>query len=261
MNLFKSYSDMKKLSVVIPAYNEEANIEKTVRAFYEELHTECIDHEILVVNDNSKDQTLAVLEKLEGEIPTLRHLTNSAPNGYGYACQKGLNHFMGDCVAITMADLSDDPKDLVKYYRIMEAKGCDMVFGSRWAKESRVVDYPKNKLWLNRLVNHCIRLLFWFEYDDVTNGFKLFSRETMDGLKPFLSGQFSFALELPLKAIVRGYSYEVVSNNWYNREIGKSNLKLKSMFFRYTFILIYCLNERMFSMGDYKKGNLNSCRK
>lgn len=250
-----------KLSVVIPAYNESGNISKTVLAFYEELSAENIDHEILVINDNSKDNTLEIIEQLEKNIPTLRHLTNMSPNGYGYACQKGLNNYIGDCVAVTMADLSDDPKDLVNYFRTMEKSKCDMVFGSRWMKESKVVNYPPNKLWLNRLVNHCIRLLFWFSYDDVTNGFKLFSREAMDGIKPFISGQFSLALELPLKGIIRGYSYKVVPNNWYNREIGESNLKLKSMFFRYTFILNYCLNERLFSMGDYKKGKINAGRK
>ena len=248
---------MKMLSVVIPAYNEEGNIENTVKSFYRELTAEHIDHEILVINDNSQDKTLAVLKKMKEEIPTLRYLTNIAPNGYGYACQKGLNNFIGDCVAIVMADLSDEPKDFVKYFRVMEREKCDMVFGSRWTKKSKVVNYPKNKLWLNRVVNHCIRLLFGFKYNDVTNGFKLFSRETIEGLKPFLSGQFSLALELPLKGIIRGYSYKVISNNWYNRELGESNLKLKAMFFRYTFILIYCMNERLFSMGDYKKGRLN----
>lgn len=251
---------MMKLSVVIPAYNEEDNIEKTVRAFYEELALEQIEHEILVINDNSKDGTLSVLEKLENEIPTLRHLTNLAPNGYGYACRKGLTNYTGDCVAVTMADLSDDPKDLVKYFRTMEDKGCDMVFGSRWTKESKVVNYPKNKLWLNRLVNHVIRILFGFRYNDVTNGFKLFSRDAMDGVQPFLSGQFSLALELPLKGIIRGYSYEVVPNNWYNREAGESNLKVKQMFFRYMFILNYCLNEKLFSMGDYRKERINKGR-
>lgn len=249
-----------KLSVVIPAYNEAGNISKTVHAFYKELSAAGIEHEILVINDNSTDNTLEVIEDLEKEIQTLRHLTNMAPNGYGYACQKGLNNYKGDCVAITMADLSDEPKDLVKYFRKMEETKCDMVFGDRWTKDSKVIGYPKNKLWLNRLVNHVIRFIFFFRYKDVTNGFKLFSKQTMDGLKPFISGQFSLALELPLKGIIRGYSYEVVPNNWYNREIGESNLKLKSMFFRYTFILMYCLNEKLFSMGDYKKNKINKSR-
>lgn len=249
-----------KLSVVIPAYNEAENLPKTIGEIYDELVKENIEHEILVSNDNSEDNTAEVIEKLERKYPTMRHVFNSHPNGYGYAVRRGLENFNGDCVVITMADLSDDPKDIVKYYRKMQETGCDMVFGSRWMKGAKVVDYPKKKLWLNRLVNNCIRFMFFFKYNDVTNGFKLFSKETIDGLKPFISGQFSFALELPLKAIVRGYSYEVVPNNWYNREVGESNLKIGKMMKRYLFVLLNCLNERLFSMGDYKKGVYNAPR-
>ena len=250
-----------KLSIVVPAYNEAGNIEKTIRAFFGELSRENIEHEILVVNDASNDETLEIILRLEAEIPTLRHVTNVAPNGYGYACQKGLENYSGDCVAIAMADLSDDPKDLVRFFRTMESSECDMVFGDRWTKESKVVGYPKNKLWLNRLTNHAIRILFCFAYKDVTNGFKLFRRSTIDGLKPFISGQFSLALELPLKGIIRGYSYRVVPNNWFNREIGESNLKIKAMFLRYAFVIANCLSERLFSMGDFKKNKFGKGRK
>lgn len=250
-----------KLSIVIPAYNEQGNIRHTVETIYQTMNAEGINHEILVVNDNSKDNTLRILEELSHEIASLRYVTNSAPNGYGYACQKGLNNFHGDCVVITMADLSDDPKDIVKFYREMQASDCDMVFGDRWDHSSVVTGYPKNKLWLNRLVNNCIRLLFFTSYRDMTNGFKLFKRSTIDGLRPFLTGQFSFALELPLKAVIRGYTYKVVPNNWYGRTVGESNLKIKQMFFRYTFVLLYCLIERLFSMGDYKKENCNKTRR
>jgi dolichol-phosphate mannosyltransferase len=246
-----------KLSVVIPAYNEEHNIIKTVYAFYNKLTEEKIEHEILVINDNSNDSTLKVLVSLEKKIPTLRHLTNNGLNGYGYAVRKGLINFNGDCVAVTMADLSDDPADLVKYYKTMKEHQCDMVFGSRWTKDSKVINYPPTKLIINRIVNHFIRIIFLFKYNDVTNGFKLFSRETIEGSQPFLTGQFSFALELPLKAIIRGYNYKIVSNNWHNREIGTSNLKLGKMFPRYAYILCYCLIEKIFSMGDFKKGNFN----
>lgn len=252
---------MRRLSVVIPAYNEEENIEKTILTFSNKLIEEKIPHEILIINDNSKDGTLGVLEKISNELSTVRFITNSAPNGYGYAVRKGLENFSGECVAVTMADLSDDPNDLVNYYRTMEDNNCDMVFGSRWMKGAKVVDYPKHKLLLNRIVNHIIRIMFCFKYNDVTNGFKLFSRETIDGIRPFLSGQFSLALEIPLKAIIRDYSYKVVPNSWYNREVGKSNLRIKEMVSRYLFILFYCLNERMFSMGDYKKGKYNKPRK
>jgi dolichol-phosphate mannosyltransferase len=246
-----------KLSVVIPAYNEENNIEKTVCAFYDKLIEEKIEHEILVINDNSKDNTLHVIESLEKKIHTLRHLTNTGLNGYGYAVRKGLLNFEGDCVAVTMADLSDDPIDLVNYYKTMNNHQCDMVFGSRWMKKSKVINYPASKLIINRIVNHFIRIIFLFKYNDVTNGFKLFSRETIEGTQPFLTGQFSFALELPLKAIIRGYNYKIIPNNWYNREIGTSNLKLSKMFPRYAYIVLYCLIEKFFSMGDFKKGKFN----
>jgi dolichol-phosphate mannosyltransferase len=246
-----------KLSVIIPAYNEENNVEKTIYAYYDELIKEKIEHEILVINDNSNDNTLSVIESLEKKISTLRHFTNTGLNGYGYAVRKGLLNFDGDCVVVAMADLSDDPCDLVNYYRTMEEHQCDMVFGSRWMKNSKVSNYPKYKLIINRLVNHFIRIIFLFQYNDITNGFKLFSRETIEGTQPFLTGQFSFALELPLKAIIRGFNYKVIPNNWHNREIGASNLKLRKMFPRYAYVVLYCLIEKFFSMGDFKKGKLN----
>jgi len=105
-----------KLSVVIPAYNEEGSIAETITYLYNTLQKENIEHEIVVINDNSKDNTLQVLEALQASIPTLLFYTNPGPNGFGFATRFGLEKFTGDCVAIMMADLSDDPGDLVKFY-------------------------------------------------------------------------------------------------------------------------------------------------
>jgi dolichol-phosphate mannosyltransferase len=87
-----------------------------------------IPHEILVVNDNSKDSTLAILLTLKKRIPTLNFITNEGPNGFGYAIRKGLEHFQGECLAIVMADLSDSPKDLVLFYQKMVSDDVDCVF-------------------------------------------------------------------------------------------------------------------------------------
>lgn len=241
-----------KLSVVIPAYNEAESIGETLRTLYAALTAERIDHELVVTNDNSKDDTLGRLEELAQEIPTLTYYTNPGPNGFGYAVRYGLERYQGACVAVVMADLSDDPADLVRYYRTMQ-QGYDCVFGSRWIKGGRVVDYPAHKKVLNRLANNLVKLLFRLRYDDCTNAFKLYSRHTMDGLKPFLSPHFNLTLELPLKAIVRGYSYAVVPNSWTNRKYGESKLKIKEMGSRYFFILLYCLIEKFFSRGDFHK--------
>ena len=243
-----------KLSIVIPAYNESESIVETLEKFYEELQREGIDHEILVVNDNSKDDTLAVLERMSLQIPTLRAITNAPPNnGFGYAVRKGLENFSGDCVAVVMADLSDDPKDAVKYYRTMMEGNYDCVFGSRFIKGGKVYDYPRHKLILNRIANTIVRFTFGIRYNDCTNAFKLYKKETIDGLKPFMSPHFNLTLELPLKAIVRGYTYTVVPNSWTNRKFGVSKLKIREMGSRYFFIMMYCLIEKFFARGDFKK--------
>ncbi len=243
-----------KLSVVIPAYNEAQNLPDTLQAFYAELHANNIDHELLVVNDNSKDNTIEVIQQLQQTIPTLRTIFNPAPhNGFGYAIRKGLENFSGDCVAIVMADLSDAPSDLVRFYNTMIEQKVDCVFGNRFAKGGKVINYPKNKLFLNRFVNNMIAFVFKIRYNDVTNAFKLYSRQAMEGLKPFMSPHFNLTVELPLKAIVRGYSYTIVPNSWQNRKHGESNLKIREMGSRYFFIVLYCLIEKFFSRGDFKK--------
>lgn len=241
-----------KLSVVIPAYNEEGSIEASVRVIQSELAGEGIPFEILVVNDNSKDKTEQILQGLKAELHGVNYINNEGPNGYGNAVRAGLESFSGDCVAIMMGDLSDSPADLVRYYRKMQ-EGYDCVFGSRFIKGGKTYDYPKLKLVINRLANMIVQVSLGLKYNDATNAFKLFSRETIQGLKPFLSHHFNLTLELPLKAIVRGYSYAVVPNSWTNRKTGESKLKIKEMGSRYFFILLYCLIEKFFSRGDYEK--------
>jgi dolichol-phosphate mannosyltransferase len=242
-----------KLSIVVPAYNEEAVIEQTVTAFHEELKKEKIQHEILVINDNSKDKTEKILQSLEKNIKELRHVNNNPPNGFGFAVRRGLENYSGDCVAVVMADMSDRPVDLVSYYHKMVEGNYDAVFGSRFIKGGKTIGYPKNKIFLNRLTNNIIRFLFGIKYNDTTNAFKLYKRETMEGLKPFLSHHFNLTVELPLKTIVRGYTYAVVPNYWTNRAVGQSNLKIKEMGSRYFYIILYCLIEKWLSRGDYKK--------
>lgn len=242
-----------KLSLVIPAHNEEGSIRETVLAFHEELHVEKIPHEILVVNDNSKDKTESILKDLNKKIPEVRFVNNQPPNGFGFAVRCGLENYSGDCVAIVMADMSDRPVDLVKYYRKMAEGGYDAVFGSRFKKGGKTIDYPRTKLFLNRFTNGLIKAMFGIRYNDVTNAFKLYKRETMDGLKPFLSHHFNLTVELPLKTIVRGYSYSVVPNYWTNRKAGESKLKIKEMGSRYFYIILYCLLEKWLSRGDYHK--------
>jgi dolichol-phosphate mannosyltransferase len=239
------------LSVVIPAHNEEGCIESTVRGLYEVLLAEKIQHEILVVNDNSSDSTEVILDRLKQELPSLRVVSNNPPHGFGFAVRKGLDTFSGDIVAVYMADASDSPQDLVKFFRILETTDVDCVFGSRFMRESKVIDYPIVKLILNRLANLFIQILFGIRYNDTTNAFKVYRRHVIHGVHPFLSHHFNLTVELPLKAIVRGFTFTVVPNSWTNRKTGISKLKIKEMGSRYLFIVLYCLIEKWLSMGDY----------
>ncbi len=243
-----------KLSIVIPAYNEEGSITETLLKLYETLLKYKVDHEIVVVNDNSKDNTEKLLSELKAQIPSLNYFTNEGPNGFGYAVRYGLDRFTGDCVAVMMADLSDDPEDLIRYYNKMQ-EGFDCVFGSRWIKGGKVIDYPWLKKIINRVANTIVRIFMGIRYNDTTNAFKLYRKEVITGLKPFLSPHFNLTLELPLKAIIRGYSYSIIPNSWTNRKYGESKLKIKEMGSRYFFILMYCWIEKQFSRGDYKKYN------
>jgi dolichol-phosphate mannosyltransferase len=249
-----------KLSVVIPAHNEEGAIELTVRNLYIHLKHHRIPHEILVVNDNSKDSTEKILKSLKRGIPTFRYINNRPPNGFGLAVRKGLAEFKGDAVAVYMADASDSPEDLVAFYQVMKKGEVDCVFGTRFSRESKVVDYPVHKLLLNRFANFFIRILFAMGYNDTTNAFKLYRRNVIVGVQPLISHHFNLTVEIPLKAIVRGYRYAVVPNSWTNRKSGISKLKIKEMGSRYLFIVLYCLIEKWLARGDYHRQRIENSK-
>jgi dolichol-phosphate mannosyltransferase len=241
------------LSVVIPAHNEEDCIYNTVAALCTKFQEENIPYEILVVNDHSSDGTEKVLAQLAMEFSGVRWVNNTEkPGGFGFAVLCGLENFAGDAVCVVMADASDDPNDVVKYYRKLE-EGYECVFGTRFHPEAQIVDYPPHKLYVNRLANNFIRTLFGMRYNDITNAFKCYRREVIQGIQPIISCHFNLTVELPLKAIVRGYSYTVVPTHWYNRTTGVSKLKIKEMGSRYLFIVMYVWLEKMLSRGDYRR--------
>jgi dolichol-phosphate mannosyltransferase len=241
------------LSIVIPAHNEEDCLESTVLNLYHHLKSAHVPHEILVINDNSTDQTERILQALSQDVETFCYVNNAPPHGFGFAVRRGLEVYRGDAVAIYMADASDKPEDLIRFWNTLNEEKVDCVFGTRFHRQSRVIDYPWPKRILNRLANKFIQLIFGLAYNDVTNAFKLYRRNVIEGAKPFLSHHFNLTVELPLKAIVRGYTYTVVPNDWINRKTGISKLKIKEMGSRYLFIVLYCLVEKWLSQGDYAK--------
>lgn len=240
------------LSVVIPARNEEGCVGATVCAVAETLRREDIPHEILVVDDGSTDGTAAVVRNLTDKFPEVRLVCNSGAHGFGYAVRAGLRLFTGDAVAVMMADNSDSPRDLIAYYRCLEG-GAECVFGSRFIRGGGTTGYPVHKWFINRVANRFIALLFGLSFNDITNAFKCYRRNVIEGLEPLISPHFNLTVEMPLKAIVRGYSYAVVPISWQNRAAGISKLKLREMGSRYLFIVLYLWLEKCLSRGDYHR--------
>jgi len=243
---------LQLLSVVIPARNEEGCIASTVKHLHLELSLQNVPHEIIVVDDHSTDGTWELLQKVAHENSNLRPVQNQGAPGFGRAIACGLEEMRGDAAVIMMADESDDCRDVVRYWQKLN-EGWDCVFGSRFMKGGGVIDYPGVKLFINRLANRFLSVLFRIKLNDTTNAFKAYRRTVIDGCQPLISPHFNLTVELPLKAIVRGYTWTVIPITWRNRRTGEAKLKIKEMGSRYLFICLYIWLEKYFSRGDYKK--------
>jgi dolichol-phosphate mannosyltransferase len=242
---------LTRLSIVIPARDEEGCIASTVRHLALELELRKVPFEIVVVNDGSDDRTLEILHQTAEEIPQLTVVDNEGRHGFGCAIMAGIDASSGDAVVIMMADESDDCRDVALYWEKLN-EGWDCVFGSRFIKGGGVVDYPRVKLAINRLANTIVRYAFRLKCNDITNAFKAYRKSVLDGCRPILSPHFNLTVELPLKAIVRGYTYTTVPITWRNRRSGVAKLKIAEMGSRYFFICAYVWLEKYFSRGDYR---------
>jgi len=244
--------ELQLLSIVIPARDEEGCIAAMVEHLHLELRLQEIPHEIVVVDDGSSDRTWQILQELTTRIPELKPVQNLGLHGFGRAIICGLDRMTGDAVVIMMADESDDSRDAVRYWHELNS-GFDCVFGSRFIKGGGTIDYPYVKLVINRLANKFLQMLFGIRLNDTTNAFKAYRREVIEGCRPLISPHFNLTVELPLKAIVRGYSWTVIPITWKNRRSGVAKLKIKEMGSRYLFICLYVWLEKYFSCGDYRK--------
>lgn len=243
---------LQLLSIVLPARDEEGCICSTVEHLHLELRLQGVPHEIVVVDDGSSDRTWELLLELQERIPELKPVQNKGLHGFGRAIICGLDAMSGDAVVIMMADESDDCRDVVRYWGELN-KGFDCVFGSRFIKGGGTIDYPVVKMFFNRMANKFLQFIFGINLNDTTNAFKAYRREVIDGCRPLIAPHFNLTVELPLKAIVRGFSWMVIPITWRNRRTGEAKLKIKEMGSRYLFICLYVWLEKYFSCGDYRK--------
>jgi len=220
------------LSIIIPAYNEEAVIGETVRRLVAHFRAAPHSFEILAVDNNSKDATAAVLTDLAATFPECRWIASPPRPGYGVAVRAGLDAYRGEAAVIVMADGSETPEDVAALYRLIE-NGADCGFGTRFRGEDRTAGYPKTKLRLNRLGNRLISTLIGYDYDDFTNGFKAYRRWVIDAMRPLRGEEFELTVEMAMKAVASGASIEVAANSWRERDAGGSKFKVARQSMRY----------------------------
>lgn len=238
-----------RLSVVIPAYNEEQNLPRTIGDLQLALREEMIPYEIVVVNDNSRDGTERVVRELMTLDADLRIVNRRPPGGFGRAIRTGLDEATGDVVCIVMADSSDHPEDVVAYYRKI-CEGYDCVFGSRFLRGSKVTDYPRGKLVVNRIVNKLMQWMFWCPFNDLTNAFKAYRTSVIRESGPFHSSHFNITIEMSLSALVRKYNIAQIPISWTGRTWGASNLRIREMGRRYLATLLRVYGDKLLLSDD-----------
>ena len=229
------------LSIVVPARNEADNLKDILDYFNNKLKN--VEFEVILINDFSEDDTLSRAESLFKAHKCFK-VFNNKKRGLGGAINLGIEKSLGSKVSIMMADLSDNISDLIRYNDIMDKTNADAVLGSRFIKGAKVIDYPLQKLVLNRIFNLFVSVLFWNNYNDYTNAFKIYKKSVLKEIMPLVSESFNIFLEIPLKVISRNYTFEITPINWTGRKKGKAKFKIKELRSKYLFTLIYCFIEK-----------------
>ncbi|MBI2061497.1 MAG: glycosyltransferase family 2 protein [Nitrospirae bacterium] len=239
-----------KPCLLVPAHNESALLSQTVENLTRTFNGHGISHHVLIVNDNSTDDTGLIANELGRRYPNVSTVHRHSEPGLGMALREGFARMIGDAVVICMADASDDPEDAVAYVRELEA-GYDCVFGSRFVPGAVVENYPFHKLVLNRIGNKMMQIMFWSAHNDLTNAFKAYRREVIEAVQPLISKRFNITVEIPLKALIRGFKVGTVPTHWYGREADRSKFAIREMGSRYLFTLLYVWLEKHLLRGDY----------
>ncbi len=231
-----------KVSILIPVRNEELVIKKIVDQLESELKN--LPYEIVFVDDFSTDNSFQELEEISKTKNQIL-LCKNKKKGLGGAITEGINKSTGEAICIMMCDFSDDINDFKKYYDILKNENVDAVFGSRFIKGSKINFYPKKKLILNRIFNLATKLLFFSDYNDFTNAFKIYKKSALLKMFPLVSESFNIFLELPLKIISRKMKYKIIPISWTTRKKGNSKFNIKELQSKYLFTLIYCWLEKI----------------
>ena len=233
-----------KLSIVVPARNEEDNIVEVIRKIEDTLG---FDHELVVVNDHSTDMTRKRVEELSRQYNCLALVDNTLPAGFANALRIGFKQGLGEYVIPVMGDLCDDLETITVMLAAME-QGYDVVCGSRYMKGGARLGGSKLKAFFSRWGGVSLRYLLGVPTHDICNAFKMYRREVLEAIESEAEG-FEISMELPLKAYYLGFKITEVPTVWHERSRGVSNFKVFKLLPRYIRLYFWAIGKRLQRRG------------
>ena len=244
----------KDLTILIPCYNEANSIGSTIEKIDGIFGNAGINFEIICINNNSLDNTELILKSTALKYKFVRYFNSPQIQGFGIAVKCGLEHCESRAVVIIMADGSEDPIEILQFYKKFE-EGYDCVFGTRFLDKSFIENYPRFKLFLNRLGNNFLSFVSGARYNDFTSGFKCYDLEKLKNVGPFFSNGFNLNVEMSLKFYLSGTRMAVMKNSWRERKTGisKFNVIKKNKNFIFTILYILLKNKFLILLNLAKK--------
>lgn len=235
------------LSVVIPAFNEEGRIKKTLKKIESYLTKNDYPIEIIVVDDGSVDNTVNIVEELRKNNGNIFLLKNKFNRGKGYSVRKGMLYAQGKLVLFSDADLSTPIEEIEKFFPWFD-QGYDIVIGSRGLPQSRIVVHqPFYRETIGRIFNFLVQLLVIGGIKDTQCGFKCFKSDVAKDLfeKQTIPG-FCFDVEILLMAVRKGLKIKEVPIKWFNSSNTKVNMFFDSFIMFWDLLKISIRSKTLF---------------
>jgi len=235
--------------VIIPTYREKENIEALIKT----ISSLPIPFDILIIDDNSPDDTAGIVKNLQTAFPNLHLVVRPAKLGLGTAYITGFKWALEKRYTYIYemdADFSHDPMDLVKLYKACNHEGADVAIGSRYISGVNVVNWPLTRVLLSYFASIYVRFITGMKIMDTTAGFLCYKKEVLENIKPqhIKSVGYGFQIEMKFIAYKLGYKIVEIPIIFTDRRLGTSKLsggifnealwgvlrmKLRSLFIRY----------------------------
>jgi glycosyltransferase involved in cell wall biosynthesis len=240
------------LDIIIPVFNEDKNIEKTLAAIVNGLGSFVDKAEVKIIYDFEEDSTLPVIREIKDRYPFPIELVKNDSRGVCRAIKKGLSIPGASFALVTMADMSDDYTILPEMI-IKAQEGYDVICGSRYMKGGKLIGGPFFKQLLSRMAGITLNLFTGIPTHDITNSFKLYKKEMIDSMTIESSGGFEIGLEITAKAFLKGGKIVEIPCAWYDRTEGKSRFRLfrwLPLYLKWYLFLLFSKKNDMINGGN-----------